>query len=162
MLDPVGNEDPDADVRGEQDERQDPPEVRVVDDRAVRVDEEPADEHERERVGLVPQEAAHHDVEPGQCRDDPQRDPYTGWLGVAVGGVLQADERVVRPDEHEADADGGRDRQGNDPCTPVEAPMDDDGAEHDDRPHAGERMRQRHGRETGATTASQATEPESS
>ncbi len=35
VLDPVGNEDPDADVRGEQDERQDPPEVRVVDDRAV-------------------------------------------------------------------------------------------------------------------------------
>ncbi len=91
---------------------------------------------------------AHDDVEPGQCRDDPQRDPLIqAALGVAVGGVLQADERVVRPDEHEADADGGRDRQGNDPCAPVEPPMDDDGAEHDDRPHAGERMRQRHGRE---------------
>ena len=62
-------------------------------DRAVHVDDESADEHERERVGLVPQKRPHDDVEPGQCGDDPQRDPLVqAALGVAVGGVLQADE----------------------------------------------------------------------
>ena len=102
MLDPRGDEQADADVRGEQDQWQHAAEVRIVDDGAVCVDHQRADEHQRERIRLVAEETTYDDVETRERRQESQRHPFVQTLlGVAVGGVPQVDEGVVRPGEHE-------------------------------------------------------------